>query len=153
MEDYSIPLDTEKRYALKAKVCVKDVSYEDEQSDGVKRNETEKMVFLSLLPSSENDRFLDAWLPSFEQLADPCREFEVVFQAAHPINGYFKGRVCYPDSNCDKHHIFVLTVSAEHDLLALDTKEFVFESLAEQESHLGDLARNFESPGKKKYND
>lgn len=143
---------TKREYILKCEVCVRDVTYDDEQSTGNLGQVTEKMVFLKPEAGSERDRFYDAWLPSGEFIRPDGSKigvagYEVAIQCGHPINGYFRGAVRVRDRFFEDHHIFVMTMSAEKELLNMNGRHIIITVLGKDDEMLADKSKSFDLAG------
>jgi hypothetical protein len=70
------------------------------------------MVFLVPLESSQRDFFFSAWLPE-----DESEAFEVALMLAHPVSGPCRAAVMRKNKRLNEHHLFVMSVGAEEDLI------------------------------------
>lgn len=138
-----------REYHLKCKVCVRDTTYDDIQSQGSLGLVTEKMVYLRPEPGTETAKFFDAWLPTGKITTANGKEIgtnshEVGVKCGHPINGYFRCAVKRRDKDFEDHHLFVMTVSAENDLKMMDGKFVNITVLSQDDENLADRAKGHE---------
>lgn len=137
---------TKRPYVIKCQVNVVETAYDDIQSQGSLGTVSEKMVYLKPEPSSECDRFFDAWLPDGVFIRPDGSKIgkehhEVAVQCGHPINGYFRCAVKRKDKDFPHHHLFVMTMSAEKDLLEMHNRTIILTVLPEDEEHLAEKAK------------
>lgn len=137
---------TKRPYVLKCKVHAMETTYDDVQSQGSQGLVTEKMIYLKPESCSETDRFYDAWLPSGIFIRPDGSKIgkehhEVAVQCGHPINGYFRCAVKRGDKDFPHFHLFVMTMSAEKELLEMDGKTIIITVLPEDEEHLAEKAK------------
>lgn len=130
----------EMRYALKAKVVAKEVTYFDEQSTGTVQV-TEKLVFLVPEQSTQRDLFFSAWLPD-----SPEKPVEVVCQGGHPVYTPFRAALWRRSQHVGEIHLFVMSKGAEEVLKEINGQSFAFEVLGQQEDNLADNQRDWELP-------
>lgn len=138
------PTPQQVRYYLKMKIMVKEVTYDDEQSTGVKQT-TEKLVFMIPQQSTQMTKFFMAWLPDTAEEAQ-----ELGFEIAHPVFLLFRGALWRRTQHVDEYHVLVMSRGAEEELKRFDGKTLDVEVLAEGEDTLLDQQRNYELPYKKK---
>jgi hypothetical protein len=141
-------------YALKCKVHVKEITYEDFQSKGEMGLVTEEMIFLEPYPSTQRDLFFSAWLPDYEQDHITKKivptHTEVTCKAGHPIYGYFKCAVHRRDERFNSSpYLFVMTKAAEEELKMLRGKDIIFTVLGQDDENLGDYMKDYDLSGKK----
>lgn len=137
---------TKRPYVLKCQVSAIETSYDDIQSKGSLGSVSEKMIYLKPETSSECARFFDAWLPDGiftrpDGTTVGKGHHEVAVQCGHPINGYFRCAVKRKDKDFPHHHLFVMTMSAEKDLIEMDGKTIIITVLGEDDEHLAEKAK------------
>lgn len=132
----SIP--TEQEYHLKCKIVVKEISYNDIQSQGSLGVVTRKIVCLVPIDCSETYRFLSAWMGM------PGKIVEVCLRIDHPFHQYARGAVMHPNtvdpeqSHLDEHHIFLMSYGLSQIMIgkaALHDREIEVVVLPESEDH------------------
>lgn len=130
---------TQDRFHITVKVQESRFNYREHQSRGKQWNEVANAIILEFDTTTENDLFINAWMP--DQLTEEekaqlhgAKDYaEVVLEAGSPIFGYFRAALCHPNQHSDKPHLFVMTKGAEERLQAAVGKRMVMTSLGEQE--------------------
>lgn len=122
---------TDREYKIQVKSLVKEVGYHDEQSDGVKRNQTRKIALLIPEVTGETMAFLSAWMPA------PGAVSEVVLEVRHPLNQFVRCALKRPDE-WYKHgpYLFVMSYGVEQlitTMKQLQNRKYEARACAEHE--------------------
>lgn len=125
-------------YYLKAKIIIKENSYQDIQSNSTTLK-CEEMAFLIPIESSERDIFYTAWLPDIE-----VKYTELVALAGNPVNGPIRLALHRPDRRIAKPYLFVMTKSAEEILKEFNNREIELKILSKTKDHEADLQKDFD---------
>ena len=91
-------------FHLTCRLEVKKRSFIDEQSDGKKINREDSFVFLVPIVSTEQFKFLAAWLPDTTE-----EHTEIAMSLGYPFACHARGAVMRANKDCKEHHIFLMS--------------------------------------------
>lgn len=163
MEDIKkeLPMGERREYNLRCKVKKIHQSYK-EITDG-RRHETDSVILLPILESSETSRFLITYLPDVSTVclscgnenlriyAEKCNKCgsdkivtdhtEVPSWIGHPVHSPCRLAVLRKNNYCSQHHLFVMNTGVEQDLLNMDGKYVNLTVLSTAEDEICDTAK------------
>lgn len=124
--------ETGVRYKFSAKVVKIRKNTKSTFSDANVENDA-VILIPDYINQSSARRFLAAWLPDSD---DPRDFFEIGLYLGHPVHAPARGAIRRKGPDCPEfHHIFVMSLSAEHDLLkdSMDGKTIDVEVMTDKE--------------------
>lgn len=159
---------TDKEYDLICRVKVVRHSYR-ELDDG-RTHETQMVLLLPRLETTEASRMLVTYLPDVGTYCLDCYEdglniehikcpacgservktewTELPAWIAHPVHSPSRLALLRKNNTCSQHHLFVMGTGAEKDLLEFDGKEVHVKIFSSLEDNIVDQAKSVEKTAK-----